>query len=142
MFAIYQNEFLSNPLNQAIDVKDCYKPVNHNRINVGDIVLVKDDHVKPLNFPMGIVKQAVTNVNGETTGAVVLKGKTLELTKRHVSSLIPLLTCDENSPNGSGEILAEELPDSSTESSVKPKTTKKTALESTSKTRDILYLDD
>ena len=72
MFAIYQNEFLSNPLNQAIDVKDCYKPVNHNRINVGDIVLVKDDHVKPVNFPMGIVKQAVTNVNGETTGAFIL----------------------------------------------------------------------
>ncbi|XP_068216618.1 uncharacterized protein [Palaemon carinicauda] len=83
LFDLYQSEFMSTLLSQAIDTKDRYKPCKHDKIGVGDIVLIKDANVKPVNFPMGIVKQIITNNEGETTGA--------ELTKRHVSCLIPLL---------------------------------------------------
>ena len=81
-------------------------------------------------------------MNGETTGAIVLKGKTAELTMRHISSLIPLLSSDRNSPYDSDDINAEEIPSGSTDLSVRPKTTRKAALESISKTRDILYSED
>ena len=141
LFDLYQNEFLSTLLNQAIDTKGRYKPCKHGKINVGDIVLIKDDHVKPVNFPMGIVKQIVTNVNGETTGAVVLKGKTAELSKRHVNSLIPLLSCEKNETNDYDEKLVE-VQARDTELSVKPKTTRKAALDSISKTRDILEAEN
>ena len=64
---------------------------NHKTILKGDIVLLKEINVKPNHYPMGIVKETVTNDNGEVTGALVLKGKTREIIKRHSSTLIPLL---------------------------------------------------
>ncbi|XP_066981301.1 uncharacterized protein [Macrobrachium rosenbergii] len=78
-------------IKQATDKKDRYAPVNHKQISIGDIVLVKDDGYKPINYPMGIAKEVFKNINGEVTAAKVLKGKTNEITKRHVTSLIPLL---------------------------------------------------
>ncbi|XP_068224926.1 uncharacterized protein [Palaemon carinicauda] len=135
LFDLYQSEFMSTLLNQAIDTKDRYKPCKHDKIGVGDIVLIKDANVKPVNFPMGIVKQIITNNEGETTGAVVLKGRTAELTKRHVSCLIPLLLFENSSED---KDLAGDLPMISTELSVRPKSTRKAALESIKKTKDIL----
>ena len=44
---------------------------------------------------MGIVKDVTKNVNGEVTGASILKGKTKEVVKRHVTTLIPLLSNNE-----------------------------------------------
>ena len=46
---------------------------------------------------MGLVKEVFTNVNDEVTGATVIKGKTKEAVKRHISTLIPLLRRDEYS---------------------------------------------
>ena len=37
------------------------------------------------------MKKTVTNDNGEVTGAIVMKGKTRELVKRHSSTIIPVL---------------------------------------------------
>ena len=48
---------------------------------------------------MGLVKEVEINSNNEVTGAVILKGKTRELVKRHITTLIPLLECDPKSDN-------------------------------------------
>ncbi|XP_068213892.1 uncharacterized protein [Palaemon carinicauda] len=85
LLEIYRREFMNTLIKQATDKKDRYVPVNHKQISIGDIVLIKDD------YPMGIVKEVFKNINGEVTAAKVLKGKTNEITKRHVTSLIPLL---------------------------------------------------
>ncbi|XP_068225225.1 uncharacterized protein [Palaemon carinicauda] len=88
---IYNKEFVVQLVNQATDKRSRYQPVNHKLLEVGDIVLIKEPLLKPTNFPMGIVKEIKLNSLGEVTGATVLKGKSREETKRHVSSLIPLL---------------------------------------------------
>ncbi len=89
---IYNNEFIVGLISQATNSKSRYKPVFHKSLQIGDIVLLKEKHLKPNNFPMAIVKELQTNINNEVTGAIVLKGKTRELVKRHTSSIIPLLT--------------------------------------------------
>ena len=88
----YQDEFLANLILQATDKQNRYTPKPHKNLNVGDIVLIKEQNCKPYNFPLGIIKSLETNSIGENASAVVLKGKTKETTKRHVSSLIPLLS--------------------------------------------------
>ncbi|XP_068245300.1 uncharacterized protein [Palaemon carinicauda] len=87
----YHREFTNTLIKQATDKKNRYAPVNHKQISIGDIVLIKDDGYKPVNYPMGIVKEVFKNIHGEVTAAKVLKGKTNEITKRHVTTLIPLL---------------------------------------------------
>ena len=32
---------------QAVDQKDRYKPVTHKRVKIGDVVLIKDENMKP-----------------------------------------------------------------------------------------------
>ncbi|XP_064089863.1 uncharacterized protein LOC135203822 [Macrobrachium nipponense] len=88
----YQNEFLSTLVAQAVDRKDRYRPVCHQKLGIGDIVLIKEPNTKTINFPLGIVKDIEENDLGETTGAIILKGKTREVIKRHVTTLIPYLT--------------------------------------------------
>ena len=68
----------------------------HKAIKQGDIVLIKEPFAKPSNYPMGIVKKTVCNEMGEVTGAIVMKGKTRELLKRHSSTLIPLLMVSDD----------------------------------------------
>lgn len=98
LIKVYQEEFLGNLIAQAVDRKDRYRPTKHKHINEGDIVLLKEQHTKPNYFPLGIVKQIVENDNGEVTGAIILKGKTNEQVKRHVTTLIPLLENKEYIP--------------------------------------------
>ena len=69
--------------------KDHYKKVKHNSVNIGDIVLIKDLLVKPVNYPMGIIRSIVKNNMDEVTGVEVFKGDTKELVKRHVNTIIP-----------------------------------------------------
>ena len=90
---IYHSEFLTNLISQSTDRKNRFKPVVHKILNPGDIVLLKETFTKPLNFPMGIVKEITKNSLGETTAVKVFKGKTRELVERHASTIIPLLTC-------------------------------------------------
>jgi hypothetical protein len=92
LIEIYNEEFLSTLMIQATNKKDRYKPVNNKLLGKGDIVLLKEKHLKPSNYPMGIVKDIQRNVQNEVTGVTVLKGKTNEVVKRHVNSLIPLMS--------------------------------------------------
>ena len=92
---IYQNEFLKNLISQAVDRSGRYRPVTHHEVKIGDIILLKEPNQKPNHYPMGIVKKVFKNNLGEVTGALILKGKTREMVKRHSSTIIPLL--EENS---------------------------------------------
>ena len=88
----YRDEFLVNLISQATDIKGRYKPKLHKPLKIGDIVLIKDENTKSYNLPLGIVKQIEVNSLGEVTNALLKKGKTGELTIRHVTNLIPMLS--------------------------------------------------
>ena len=95
---LYETEFIQTLIKQAINEKDRYVPCTHKNLNVGDIVLIKEENTKIQHYPMGIVKEILVNDNGEVTGATILKGRTKEITKRHSSKLIPLLS-NKNVPS-------------------------------------------
>ena len=89
-------EFIPQLIFQATNVKDRYLPVKHNKVNVGDIVLLKEPLLKPSNYPLAIVTDVVANDVGEVTTVMARKGSNRETVKRHVESIIPLLTPDSN----------------------------------------------
>ena len=91
---LYHSEFLGTLINQAIDKRDRYKPVQHKVLKPGDIVLLVDKLRKRYHFPMGRVKEVEYNSLGESTAAYVFKGSTKELVYRHATSLILLISVD------------------------------------------------
>jgi hypothetical protein len=106
---LYHNEFLTQLITQSVDEKDAYKYVKHKSLKVGDLVLVVEKFSKQSNYPLGIVTKVIVNSQSEVTDAEVRKGKTRELVRRHVSSLILLI------PNDSGahtESASQTLPES------------------------------
>ena len=127
----YHSEFLGTLISQAVDKTDRYRPATQQPIKVGDLILLKDANTKPNNYPMGLVKEVEINSNNEVTGAVILKGKTRELVKRHISTLIPLLECDPKSDNfDTSEV--QTLDDDKTFS---PRVRRKAAVNSEQRTR-------
>jgi hypothetical protein len=94
LIEIYQSEFLANLTIQATDKSDRYKPVNHHTVKPGDVVLLKEPYTKAMHFPMGIVEEVTVNSCGEITGAKIRKGSNREIVKRHVTTIIPLLSLD------------------------------------------------
>ena len=98
---IYNQEFLSNLIFQAGSKKGSYKTVKHQKLKKGVIVLLQERHLKCMNYPLSIVKDIKINDMGEATGASVRKGRTGEITHRHVNSLLPLLTFDAEEDNSS-----------------------------------------
>ena len=89
LIEIYNIEFLTKLIGQATDDKSRYKPVSHDPVEVGDIVLLRKVHYKPTNFPMAVVKSVIINDLSEVTAVTVFKGVTRELVKRHASTIIP-----------------------------------------------------
>ena len=120
-------------MSQAVDDKDRYRPVVQHDIKVGDIVLLKETHTKPNNYPMGLIKELEVNSNGEVTDAVVLKGKTRELVKRHISTLIPFLASDLPTSNVSNN--PDDVPDNVP---VSGRVQRQAAVTSEQRTRQIL----
>lgn len=88
--SVYQNEFLPSLVTQATNRKDLYRPVKHHKLDVGDIVLLKDPFQKCYKYSMGRVSEITSNHLGEVTDAVIIKGNGGTV-NRHVTSLIPLL---------------------------------------------------
>ena len=88
---LYNEEFIQKLLDQSIDKNNRYFPNFHNTVNVGDIVLLKDEYIKANQYPMGRVTKTVVNDLDEVTGVEIKKGKTGETVKRHVTSVIPLM---------------------------------------------------
>lgn len=88
----YHHEFLGSLISQAVDKKDRYKPVKHDQLKVGDIVLIIEPNMKRLVYPMGKIEKIEKNYLGETTSAWIFKGSTRETVYRHVNSIILLLS--------------------------------------------------
>ena len=118
-----------------------YKPVNHKRLSVGDVVLLKEPNTKPSNYLMGIVKSVVINDLDEVTGAAILKGRSREIVKRHVTSLIPLLSSDQPDQSASDQvdqIISRGNFDHTGQVPGRSTTKRKAALVSAEKTKHIL----
>ena len=90
MNELYEQEFLADLTRQATNTPNRYAQVKHDKLQKNDIVLLKEQHLKSVNFPMGRVIATVENSCGEVTDVTVLKGNG-ERVRRHVRSLVPLL---------------------------------------------------
>ena len=99
VMSLYRDEFIAELIKQATNEKFRYKPVNHCEVRVGDLVLIKDPNVKPIDFPLGVVEKIVKNYLGEVTELVIYKGKTMERVRRHVSSVVLLLSPNHDYTN-------------------------------------------
>ncbi|XP_068208007.1 uncharacterized protein [Palaemon carinicauda] len=127
---IYNSEFIAHLVSQATDERSRYKPVTHKRIQIGDIVLLKEPHMKPSNYPMGIVKKVKLNDLDEVTDIAVFKGASRETVRRHVTSVIPLLSPVTND--------SEEKADIKEDSSTHQRKKREAAVISEARTRDML----
>ena len=107
---IYHNEFIVNLTVQATDRLHRYKPVMHQKLNVGDLVLLVEPHAKQSNYPMGIVRKVTENSLGEVTSAMVFKGATREEVHRHSTSLIKILDCECLSEESTSSVSNEDIP--------------------------------
>ncbi|XP_068236952.1 uncharacterized protein [Palaemon carinicauda] len=126
----YHNEFLGTLIQQAVDRKGRYRPVTHKLLKVGDVVLIKEEHTKRNNYPLGIILEVFKNDLGEVTHAVIKKGKTGQTSRLHVNNIIPIL---ENT--GSTNSATPDVCNSVT-SSLRPK--RKAAILSQERTRQML----
>ncbi|RXG69589.1 hypothetical protein Avbf_08087 [Armadillidium vulgare] len=72
-------EKLKKLAQQATDKKSRFMPKTHSKLEIGDIVLIKEPFLKPTNYPMGKVEQVQININNEVTGTTLLKGNKEEL---------------------------------------------------------------
>ena len=127
---IYNSEFITHLVSQATDEKSRCRPVMHKRIQVGDIVLLKKQHIKPLNYPMGIIKKVTLNDLDEVTDIVVFKGASRKTVRRHVTSMIPLLSPGTNDSEDEAQIREN--------SSTHQRKKRKAAVISETRTRDML----
>ena len=88
----YNCEFTNTLIAQSVDKQNRYKPVLHHKLKVGDVVLLKEQHLKAHQYPLAKVTKTYSNINDEVTDVEVLKGRTEEIVKRHVTSVVPYLT--------------------------------------------------
>ena len=134
---VYYDEFVGNLICQSINKNDRYKPIKHNLIKPGDIVMLKETYSKPNSFPLARVKEIKVNSLGEITGAIVLKSRTNETVKRHSSTIIPFLEIDDYSDDRNNDDN-----DSSTNTSIDVnRKQRKAALKSRKLTKQILDED-
>ncbi|XP_018025685.1 uncharacterized protein LOC108681191 [Hyalella azteca] len=87
----YNSQFIPSLITQATSKKDGFRPVKHKVLGVNDLVLLKEPNQKRYNYAMGRVTEVTLNHLGEVTEVSVLKGNGGTV-RRHVTSLIPLLT--------------------------------------------------
>ena len=134
----YHGEFLNTLIDQAVDKKDRYSPVKHKTIAVNDIVLLKEPFCKSIDFPMARVKQVIKNDLNEVTGAILFKGSTKEIVKRHASVIIPFLES-----NKSDETDIEFTPDKTdlTDTSSLDRPKRKAAQLSNERTKNLFDFD-
>lgn len=96
LIKVYNEEFKNNLMTQAMDKNLRYKKVLHNKVEPGDIILLKEDLTKFNNFPLARVHATVVNSLGEVTAVKALKGCSRELVERHINTVIPLLKDEFN----------------------------------------------
>ena len=96
LIKLYNQEFIIKLMDQAVDKNDRYKPTVHHIIKKNNIVHLKENYLKNFKYPMAIVKEVIKNSKGEVTACLVKKGNTGGISKRHVSVIIPLLSCEDS----------------------------------------------
>ena len=89
---IYNENFLSNLIEVSGSNPKRFVPVKHHPIKVGDVILLREPFLKPYNYPLAKVTKIEVNDLGEVTCVEALKGSTREYVRRHVHSIIPLLS--------------------------------------------------
>lgn len=136
LIELYNTEFLAKLIYQATNDKDRYQPVTHKGLEVGDIVLIKEEHSKPSQYPMALVRSLTINDLGEVTGAELLKGSTGEILKRHASCIVPLLS-ESNQGRVRGQDHAK-LNKSEFDNRILPRPKRQAAVQSTELTRQML----
>ena len=95
LIKIYNEEFLYKLLDQSVNEKSRYEKVTHKGLEVDDLILLKEENMKPSSYPLCRVKEVTINDLGEATGAILVKGCNGETIKRHSSCIIPLLQVKE-----------------------------------------------
>ena len=105
LYSFLELGILQTLLGQAVDRKSRYRPVDHFPLAVGDIVLIKEENTKFSNYPLGVIREIFFNDIGEVTHAVVLKGRTRQLSRLHSSNLIPYLKVNPSAPNSCSDTL-------------------------------------
>ena len=98
MMENYHSEFINTLLKQAVNTKGRYSSVHHKLLKRGDLVLLVEKMSKRNNYPMGRILAVEENSIGEVTAAHILRGDTGEKVYRHSTSLIHLLSVD-NEPS-------------------------------------------
>ena len=88
----YREQFLATLIDQAVSKPCKFKPVHHQDVAIDDVVLIKEENWKSVNFPLGVIREINRNYLGEATDVVIFKGATRELIKRHITSVVPLLS--------------------------------------------------
>lgn len=96
---LYNSEFLKTLIDQATNRDGRYKPVTPDHPRVGDLVLIKEEHTKRIDYPMARIKKVEFNYLNEINELVLLKGKTGEIVRRHPTAVIPLLSVDQDTIN-------------------------------------------
>ena len=142
MMDIYSQEFLTKLAYQAVNKRDRYKPLIHNTLSPGDVVLLVENNTKRSNYPMGVIKSVTINSLGEVTSARVMKGKTREVVFRHSTSLIPLLSTISTTESTSSEVLDSSLTEDGVDSSTNNRASTRTASRCASRRITNMYSDD
>ena len=136
IFETYNEEYKQMLIEQATNENDRYKPVSHYRLEVGDVILLREQNMKINHYPLAIVTKVFANNIQEVTDVIARKGGTRELVKRHVSSVIPLLRPEESRDESVAQPSSEGQPSTSR----RPK--RKAALESNRKTFNLFSEND
>ena len=92
---IYYDEFLQNLRKTSTDRPGRYKNSLHTRLNIGDLVAIKQKFTKPYFYPSGIVVETESNDLDEVVTVSIRKGNK-EIVRRHVSDVILLLARADN----------------------------------------------
>ena len=139
---LYNREFASNLMFQGTNSRDRYRTVKCNSLRIGDLILLKEPLLKPVNFPMAIVRQVTLNDIGEVTSVLALKGSTKELVKRHATSVIPFISVEYSSldkfDNAVHELISTE-PSAGKTLNIRP--TRRAALHSRNLTKTLASQD-
>ena len=94
--SIYEDYFLQQLIIQSTNKRGGFKPVVHKKLKLGDLVLIKDELTKPHQYPLGRIIELIQNSMGEITEVKLIKGNR-EVIRRHVFSIIPLLSlCNDD----------------------------------------------
>ena len=121
LVSLYRSEFMGNLIDQSTNRKRRFEPVTHQKLGRGDLIMLSEPFQKAVNFPLAIVEDVILNDLQEVTDVIAKKGRTGEKVKRHVTSVIPLMTSKElTSHTSKNSQLAADRPTVSSSASGAP----------------------